>query len=326
MALLKNQTQTIVIMKKKNIIILISALITAFVLYAALITNVYKKEVRLPETLSLISQQLANNKNISRWYLPFSGADTTDIKLSGKDRIEYNNSSLVISRISGLSAWYQVTEDNKTQKVVFDISADTGIISIVTLRYEATLIQQFLNTSSIIANAKKSLDHLKEYFSDTKKMYGYQIEVTTVTDSAFLFTSKVVARSAKKEAFKKAYESLIKFADENNLGYNNTRIYYMSDYGNDSIHLFTSIGITNTASTAFNDVFSLKKMPYGGRLLTAFYQGSFGNSTRILTAMEQFKTDNEMTSMAIPFIKLINDGIEFDDAQVIQAKAYYPVF
>jgi hypothetical protein len=30
--------------------------------------------------------------------------------------------------------------------------------------------------------------------------------------------------------------------------------------------------------------------------------------------------------MAIPFIKLITEGIEFDDSQIIQANALYPVY
>jgi hypothetical protein len=30
--------------------------------------------------------------------------------------------------------------------------------------------------------------------------------------------------------------------------------------------------------------------------------------------------------MAIPFVKLLTENVDFDDSQVIQARAYYPVF
>ena len=63
-----------------------------------------------------------------------------------------------------------------------------------------------------------------------------------------------------------------------------------------------------------------------GRLLKSYYQGSFSNVVSSLDALAQYKTDNGMNSMAIPFIKLITEGIEFDDSQIIQANALYPVY
>ena len=66
-------------------------------------------------------------------------------------------------------------------------------------------------------------------------------------------------------------------------------------------------------------------MPAKGHLLTAFYQGRFGDVNNVMAALEQFKSDNKMTTMAIPFIKLITEGIDFDDSQIIQAKAYAPI-
>ena len=167
---------------------------------------------------------------------------------------------------------------------------------------------------------------MKDYIGDAKKMYGYEVEMTSVTDTAFLFSSKVVLKQEKKTAFKNLYESLIKFAEAKNLGYNGVRIFYMLPYGKDSIHLFTSIGITNTDAVPFTGPFILKRMPYMGKLLMSYYQGSFANTITPLNALAQYETDNDMKSMAIPFIKLITEGIEFDDSQIIQAKALYPVY
>ena len=100
----------------------------------------------------------------------------------------------------------------------------------------------------------------------------------------------------------------------------------MLPYGKDSIHLFTSIGITNCENAPLTGPFILKRMPYMGRLLKTYYQGGFGNVVSSLDALNQFKSDNGMNSMAIPFIKLITEGIEFDDSQIIQASALYPVY
>ena len=100
----------------------------------------------------------------------------------------------------------------------------------------------------------------------------------------------------------------------------------MLPYGKDSIHLFTSIGINNTTDVPFTGPFILKRMPYMGKLLMSYYQGNFGNVITPLNALAQYETDNDMNSMAIPFIKLITEGIEFDDSQIIQARALYPVY
>jgi hypothetical protein len=57
-----------------------------------------------------------------------------------------------------------------------------------------------------------------------------------------------------------------------------------------------------------------------------YYQGSFADAITPLNILARFETDNGMKSMAIPFVKLITEGIEFDDAQIIQANALYPVY
>lgn len=310
-------------MKKKILFSLVLLVIVAM-LYATLVTRVFHSEINIHHPIALVNKQVSTVDNISRWYLPFATGDSTNFK-TGSDKVEFGNTSLSIIKHVDLSIWYQVAENKKQETVIFTVLADTGQSSKIILSYESTWWNKIFGSNSIIKNAKESLKNLKEYFADTKKMYGYQMEVADVTDTAFVFTSKVVAKNTRKEAFKGLFESLINYAAEKNLGYTGVRIFYTSPYGNDSIHLFTSIGITNTRDVPLDGVFSLKKMPYKGHLLTAYYQGEFDNVNNAISALGQFKSDNGMTSMAIPFIKLISEGISFDDNQIIQAKACYPI-
>ena len=310
-------------MKKKVLLILILAF-TAFLFYAIFITRVFKKEINISQPIDLINKQVSSIGNISKWYLPFATGDTSNFKIS-RDKIEYSNTTLSITKHVGLNIWYDVAENKKSTTILFSVLADTGRSSKIVLSYESTLWNKIFNRNSIIKTAEESLNNLKEYFADSKKMYGYEMEVIDVTDTAFLFTSKVVAKAIKREAFKNLFESLLNYATDKNLGYTGVRIFYTSDYGNDSIHLFTSIGISNTKDVPLDGTFSLKKMPYKGHLLTAYYQGNFDNVNKAISALGQFKTDNNMTSMAIPFVKLISEGIYFEDNQIIQAKACYPI-
>jgi effector-binding domain-containing protein len=309
---------------KKKMMFLLFFVFAAFILYAIFVTRVFHKEIIIPAPVSLVTKHISSIGNIVKWYLPFASADTSSFKIS-RDKIESGDNSLSITEHVGLSIWYQVAENKSQQTVMFSAIADTGKVSKVILSYESTLWNKFFGTNRINKNAGESLKNLKEYFADSKKMYGYEMEVTDLTDTAYLFSSKVVANKIKQESFKNLFESLIKYAAEKELGYTGVRIFYTSPYGSDSIHLFTSIGITNTKNVPLEGIYSLKKMPYKGHLLTAYYQGSFDNVNNAINALAQFKTDNNMTSMAIPFVRLISEGIYFDDKQIIQAKACYPV-
>lgn len=312
-------------MKKKiTIIVLLVGVIG--LLWVLFVPSVQKNEVVINAPVIRVQHQLSVVKSISRWYLPFAQTDTAEIKMSGNNKIESNSRSLVITHITGVSAAYQVTENSTSKDVLFTVIADSAGHSKVTLSYTSSLWSRLTGGSTVTDNAVKSLNHLKEYFEDTKKMYGFEMEVVELTDTAFLFTSKVVANSAKKETFQSLYAALIQYAGKKDMGYTGTKIFYMSPFGNDSIHIFTSIGISNPKNASLEGEYSLKKMPYKGKLLTAYYQGSFKNINSVIKAMEQFKADNNMTSMAIPFIKPVTEGIDFDDAQIVQARAYYPVY
>lgn len=308
---------------KKRIPLILFLLVAAFIAYAIFVTKVYQKEIKIFAPISLVNKHISSLNYIARWYMPFTSADTSNLKIT-RDKIEYDKASLSVSKHVNLSIWYEVAEDNKPQTVVFSVLADTGKSSKVILSYESTLWNK-ISGNTVIRNAEASLKNLKEYFADMKKMYGYEMEITAVTDTAFLFTSKVVANSARKEAFKNLYESLIQEAKEKDLDYNGVRIFYTSAFGDDSTHLFTSIGINNSQNVPLTGNFSLKKMPYNGRLLTTYYQGSFNKVSKALDALGQFKADNSLTTMAIPFVKLISEGIYFEDNQIIQAKVHYPI-
>lgn len=308
----------------KKILFALLIAVTGFFIYAKFVTRMFHREIKINQPISLINKQVSAVKNVAKWYLPFAPADTNSL-IFNATKVENGKAALELTKHVGLSIWYKITEDDQQDTIMFSVLADTGHSAKVIVSYETTLWNKLFSKSSIIKNAEASLDNLKEYFADTRKMYGYQMEVEEVTDTAFVFTSKVVAKSNRKEAFKALFESLIKYASEKDLGYTGARIFFTSPYGDDSVHLFTSIGISRTRDVPYEGEFSLKKMPFKGRLLTAYYQGGFDMVNKAVEALGQFKSDNEMTSMAIPFVKLISEGFVFDDNQIIQAKACYPI-
>ena len=62
------------------------------------------------------------------------------------------------------------------------------------------------------------------------------------------------------------------------------------------------------------------------KLVRADYEGRFDKINMLFSALEQYKTDNKLSSMAIPFLKFDTSFTSYDDAQIIKAKGFYPVY
>jgi hypothetical protein len=301
-------------------------LVTGFILYATLVTKVYHKEITIKVPILKLHNQISFINAIAKWYVPFSSSDISTVKIIDKDKIITSSTALTIIKLNGMSSLFKINENGKTNKVLFSINDDNAVNRTVRLSYENTLWNKLLGNNSIINNAEKSLESLKNYIEDTKITYGYKIALTEVTDTTFLFTSKVVAQNKKKEELKNLYEILIKYAKEKNAGYNDTRILYLVPAGKDSIRFYAGIGITkNIENMPLEGSITLRRMPYKRNLIVADYKDCFSKLDKVFTAMEQYRTDNSLTSMAIPFIKFATEGIEFDDNQIIEGKGYFPV-
>ncbi len=311
---------------KKIVSVILSILLLIFIFYAAFVKSIHQKEIIITEPFSKITPHFSEISNIAKWYMPFATTDIEKLIFKDNNKAILGTDTLTIDKIDGSGNWIKVTENDAKATLLFSFSADTGNTSRVRLAYDNTLMGELFKSNRLIENAKKSLANINTYFLDTKKMYGYTIEISTVTDTAFLFTSQVVAIPQKKKSISALFEKLIAKAEKDNNGYNGTRIFYSSPIAKDSIHLFAGIGITNTQQVAITGDITIKKMPANMNLLNTFYQGSFSRMNEPLEALSQFKVDNNLVSMAIPFIKFKTGGIEFSDDQVIQAIACYPIF
>lgn len=287
-----------------------------------------EKSVQVPYSMFKTGEQLNNAKNLVNWYAPFNINDTAGISSTkGNQVIVSGKHSVEISNITMYSA--AITARHNDRKRVFSFSAlsdsSASLASLIRLEYNSTLFRKWFRKTELEKNAEKSLENLKDYMTDTRRFYGFEIQIVPVEDTTFLFSRVTVPIPERKEATKKVFEKLIAFAEKNNAGYNGTRIYYSQKSSSD-ITIFASIGVTNIIEIPAGSDIEYKRMPYQKNLLMATYQGPFRESYRAFSALENFKADHSMTSMAIPFQKFLSDGYEFDDDQVVQLKVYYPVF
>mgnify|MGYP003870642195 CR=1 FL=1 len=304
--------------------------VSSFLLYIFLVQRTVRKTVKISLPALKVSQQLTDPANLVKWYMPFANTalqpdiqynDNNNIIRSGNDSIEITNQSIYSTLLKTFSG-------RQKKYFHFSVIPDTTRQeqAVVTMTYKTSLFKQWFNKGNLEKNALQSLTNFKEYMEDTKRFYGFEIQPVTVTDTLFLFIAETVALSEKRNATRKLFEQLIAYAEKNKAGYNGVRIFYSQKTGDDKITLFASIGVTNRINIPPADPFEQKMMPAGKNLLEATYQGPFGESDKAVQALESFKTDHNLSSMAIPFKKFLSDGYDFTDDQIVQLKVYYPIF
>ncbi len=314
--------------KKKAITVLVALIVLAAGAYwLFLIPRKVQKKIAVPYNLGRTGEQINLASNLVKWYIPFTalGKSYSDKK---NQLLQYEDQTLQIKDRSSVSATLVSKNKNQSKKFAIWATPDSGGTesTVVYLSYLTSNFNHLFNRSALEINAEKSLDNLKSFMEDSRQFYGYQIETSTVEDTSFLFLSTTVPATEKRAATKKLFEKLIAYSEKINAGYNGTRIFYASAFGRDQIMLFASIGISKHIELKPDDEFKNKRMPPGKNLLVAMYQGPYAEVSKAYAALEEFKTDHKLSSMAIPYQKIISDGYDFADDQVVQLKIYYPIF
>jgi len=309
--------------------LIIIILLAALAAYLGFSTTTYRHHIALPYSMIKTGEQLNNTENIVKWYLPFAGNDSLSQSVrNSNNRISSNNYSIQVADRSSVNVVLEAGYKEKYRRFVFEAVSDSGDMDVcsVYLTYKSTLLEHWLDKGSLEKKAVQSLESLKTYMEDTRRFYGFEIEYTTVVDTSFIFLSTTVPSTEKRAVTKKIFDQLIAYAEQKNAGYNGTRIFYSVPFGTDQIMLFASIGVTNRIITNPGEGFSYKRMPFGKNLLMASYQGPYKDVVKAYTALENFKADHHLSSMAIPYQKFISEGYDFADEQVVQMKVYYPIF
>jgi effector-binding domain-containing protein len=314
---------------KKIAAVILSLLLVAAFLYTGLVKHTVSKEIRVRQPPFRLAEQISVPANVVKWMMPFSADGAVpdiQIRETGKV-IRLQKDSVVFTIESIFNTHVKLFSGGDQHSFKFRVSPDTagGAQSTVMMTYKTSWLQEWLGGNKAIKNAVTSFENLKEYLLDTKKFYGYEIRMVTVVDTSFLFLRETVPLTEKRNATKRMFEQLISHAEKKDAGYNGIRILYPLQ-NDDSIILFASIGVSKRVNTPENDPIQYKLMPFEKKLLEATYQGSYGESSKVFRALEQYKYDFGLTSMAIPFQKFLSDGYDFAEDQVVQMKVYYPIF
>lgn len=316
--------------KKKSFGILLLLVIVAAAGYTGFVSKTWQKTVSIPYSMLKTGEQVNNAVNLIKWFRPFAGNETLKetVQNGQKTPIVSEDYSLQVLQASTIGSVLKFSKGSSGLECSFTAASDPKTMDecTVTLQYKNSLLAHWLDRGKLEEKAVESLENLKTFMEDTRLFYGYEIEETTVTDTAYIFKSSIVPLTERRAETKKLYEELIAYSAANNGSYTGTRIFYSTPYGTDKIMLFTSIGVANEVKVTPGAPIQYKRMPLGKNLLMATYQGPLNQVGKVFNAMENFKADHKLSSMAIPYFKFLSDGIDFADDQVVQLKVYYPIF
>ena len=214
------------------------------------------------------------------------------------------------------------------KKMMISMSPDPDqpLHTIVTLKLKGTISEKLFPGGSSNADLMNSLDHLRDYMENTEKMYGFKIRKVLVTDTSFLFLSRVVPTVQKQEETKKIFDTLISYATNNNITYTGVRIFHTERIDRENTQLFASIGISSYVPDHPSDSMLVKHMPYQKNLLEAEFDGIYKNVDSVYRALEAYKEDRSLINMAIPYQKFLTPGYGFSDTQRVRINVYYPFY
>jgi len=316
-----------IMMNRKTWIPLLILLISGIALFLALrpVKEIYGVEGNYRALKA--TEHLANPQKVAKWMLPFSTVSPADLKIT-PNAIIAGDDTLEISQQSAIDVKY--VKKKGSASMPFLITAEPLLDqpgkTIFKLAYISTRLNTLKGGTEMEKETKQSLDKLKKYFQDPVQIYGFDVKRITVTDTTFLFASRTIAANKFAEESKALFDFLISESKKRDVVYTGVRIFHMEDDGNNTRKIFAGISINRSLKTRNDDPVNFKMMPYGKNLLAVDYEGPYYNIKKINEAIEEYRTDNKLVSMAIPFHKYLSDGYGFTDSQVVKLRVCYPVY
>lgn len=295
---------------KKNMKWLVIGIVFLLVLVYAIVPAQKELVVKVSLPIERVMMEFELMDKIDQWYAP---------KKSG-------GYSISIEKANPFEFIFVHAKDGKTTPLHFVVSPDTTDSKLTKIVYSYEQSRLPIPGDDLEESAAASIDQLGEMLNTTTYVYGHKILTTTVTDSSFLFQSRVVNKLKEADETRKIFDELIAYAEKRNAGYNGVRIFYTQRVSKDEIALFASVGVNNYTPTGPDEKIQYKMMPYGKKLLILDFEGPYGKSKELFSVLEDYKRYNTMVSMAIPFIKYMSPGYGFADSQVVKVRVSYPVF
>ena len=182
-------------------------------------------------------------------------------------------------------------------------------------------IQRYFNAVSIKRNIEQVLNNFQSFVEKDENIYGMKILKASIKDSFLISEKKLFKQPPTMDEVYALINDLKEYATKNNCIQTNAP---MLNILNDSGEYRVMVALPVDKKVAPQSAISWIKMVKGNYMI-AHVQGGLGTVQNALQQMQNYFSDYNKTSMAIPFQYLVTDRIKERDTTKWITEIYAPV-
>ncbi len=312
----------------KKILIILLLISAVIIIYFIPITK--NEDVIIKNNFDNVLSSLNNPANWVKWH-----STIKNLQPANKEQLSFSSDasahhytftnkkdSIIVETTNAL--FYDVREYDKGNffSYAFEIIPSLNATNFITVRItERTPLLFYLFPFLHTDHGEKAAMDLKNYLEDTREFYGYDMKIEQVVDTVFATEMITIARDELYKMLPVEFAKIKFFIKENSLTQTGfTSVSYIPK--SDSITLILGIPVNKFVRT--NAKIYCVNIPKG-RMLTAIYEGKFGERKNIYQAFKMYTKDKVLENVGAPFESYINDQLPSSDSSIVKFKLYYPI-
>lgn len=314
-------------MKKLLIAILILLLLVIASVYLFIPNTIsFNQSISIKANKDGLYRNLFEEKNWGKW-LP---SDTAWEKDSLHHFFYYNDYVYRIDN-KGISS-FGISITDKNFKAVTSLILFATRLDSVKLVWEAIIpasysplrrLQVYLKSRTLNNDIKTILEKMQSFFSKTENVYGFDIRNASVVDTALISTFASSKRYPGTEFVYSLIDQLKKYITAQSAKETGFPMLNVSTAG--SINFLVKVAIPTDKELPSSGNISYRWMLGGGNILVTEVKGGPSTIAKAFQQIENYVTDHEHRSPAIPFQSLVTDRrLESDTTKWI-TRIYYPI-
>ncbi len=319
-------------MKKKLVIIflVIIALVLAAI-YIFIPSNITISSVKVINcTNNGTLRMVLEKKNWVKWY-PGSITAKNDINHEENPVFVFNDEHFKPGRTTSTSIEVDIQHNDKNIKsllTVLSLNLDTTALEWQSLPIRISgnpfrRIEEYYKAKGLKKNMDAVLTALADFLNKETNVYSMDIRKMKVKDSILIATRFITAKHPSTNEIYTAINKLKIYINKEGARENNSPMVHTDRLDSNRYQTMVAIPV-NKELKQTNGMF-VKRMVLGF-ILEAEVKGGAATVEKSLGELENYRSDYQMASPAIPFELLITDRSQEADTTKWITRIYYPVF
>lgn len=283
-------------------------------------TIIVNKSTVSGNNLKGLKRVLSADKNWHKWW---PGA-------ADEKGLLFSNNSYSITDIAFSSIFITIRHNNLDTKssltfipLTIDSTKLDWEIQMPTSLNPIKRLQTYLFTRSLQKDIPILLSNIKQYYTSNASIYYLDIRREIVDDSTMISTfDSTIGYPSTEKIYSLIYKLSAYIGSQQAIA---TDSPMLNIFSRDNRTFFTRVAFpTNKTLPSKGDIV-FRKMLYGGNILTALIKGPPNKTDSAIGTMENYLSDYELVSPAIPFYSLVTNRLAETDSTKWTTKIYYPV-